>query len=287
MTDAHITVLDGAMGHELTARGQGDAELWSARVLVDAPDSVAALHLEYLDAGVDVITTNTYACVPLYLERVGWEHRLPELLETAGTLAGQARHDSGRDDVRIAGSLPPLGESYQPELAGRPSELTAWYRTMVELLEPHVDLFLLETMTSTAEITAAARAVDSRPLWVSMVADEHDATRLPSGEPIDAVAHAVSPYAPAALLINCCAATTVDAALPRLHASFDGPVGAYGNAFAPRPVDFVRGTDPEWLASPEDYRDAATRWIVGGATIVGGCCGVGPAHLRAVAASLR
>lgn len=288
MNDPEIILLDGSIGDELGARGLESRELWATLALISDPDVVKALHLEYIFAGARVITTNTYSCVPFYLSRMpGLMERADELIDLAGRLAAEARADSGVPGVRIAGSLPPLDESYRPDLVRDSSEMVAWYERMVTGLLPHVDLFLCETMSSISESVAAVGTASGhgRPVWVAWTLSDETPGALRSGESIvDAVA-AVAEFAPAAHLLNCSTPEVIEAGLPILRDAVAGPIGAYANSYPPVPKDFhlehstrqpVPGVDPE------HYVACADRWIGLGAEIIGGCCGVGPAHIAAV-----
>ena len=100
-------ILDGGMGSELIRRGAGDARgLWSARALLEAPESVVGVHRDYMAVGAEIIITNTYSTIPSYLL---------ELTELAGSLARSAV-EGAPGEARVAGSLPPLSESYRPDL---------------------------------------------------------------------------------------------------------------------------------------------------------------------------
>src|SRR5262245_40036267 len=111
-----VTILDGAMGTELKARGAAvpdyRSSAWSAMALVPDPDTVKRVHRDYIDAGADVVTANNYAVVPRLLSRVALADRIDDLTRLACRLARAARAEAGRDEVRIAGSLPPLETTY-------------------------------------------------------------------------------------------------------------------------------------------------------------------------------
>ncbi|MBD3648915.1 MAG: homocysteine S-methyltransferase family protein, partial [Pseudomonadales bacterium] len=118
-----VILLDGSMGRELRARGvEIPHTIWSANALMEAPEEVMKIHRDYIDAGADVITTNTYSVIRRDLALEGIEHRFEELNITACELAAEARRRAGRD-VSIAGSLPPLRSSYRPDLVGPDGEI--------------------------------------------------------------------------------------------------------------------------------------------------------------------
>ena len=110
-----LTIMDGGMGSELLKRSGQRGGLWSAQALLDAPETVAQVHQDYIDAGARLIITNTYSTVPSYLQKGGWQDRFLELATLAGQIARDVA-DQGPDHVRVAGSLPPLNESYRFDL---------------------------------------------------------------------------------------------------------------------------------------------------------------------------
>lgn len=286
-----ITLLDGSLGYELKLRGFHDRELWATQALLEGPEAVRQLHIEYIEAGADVITTNTYSCAPLYLERrPGLTEWAPELLELAGTLANEAREQTGRTDVRIAASIPPLDESYRPDRVRSFDEMTEWYGLMVEALAPHVDIWLCETMSTIEESVAAAgaTAASSHPLWIAWTVDDRRPQRLRSGETlVDAVA-AVEVHRPAALLVNCSMPDSVSGALELLRPFTSAELGGYANGFPPVPADFSIETTllGDVAPDPHEYAAHATRWIELGATIIGGCCDIGPSHIARLSTML-
>ncbi|MEM1332617.1 MAG: homocysteine S-methyltransferase family protein [Actinomycetota bacterium] len=117
MTDQlPITILDGGMGKELRRIGAPFRQPeWSALALMESPDRVVEAHRNFIEAGAEVITTNNYAVVPFHLGDDVFRARGAELVDLAGQLARRAAHESGERPVRVAGSLPPLFGSYEPE----------------------------------------------------------------------------------------------------------------------------------------------------------------------------
>jgi S-methylmethionine-dependent homocysteine/selenocysteine methylase len=278
-------LLDGGTGRELRRRGVPILDtIWSANALVVAPHTVREVHLDYIAAGADVITTNTYGIIRSELAKEGIEERYAELNRMAGDLARQAREE-GRREIAIAGSLPPLRGSYRPDLVGPLAEILPQYREQVELLAPYVDVFLCETMSSAAEGFAAATAAaeSGKPVWVSWTLAEDHSGNLRSGESVTQAAAAIAHLPIAAFLVNCCAPESIAAAIPELAALGRGPIGGYANAFRPVPADWVMDRDGllplrEDL-DPEDYASHVAHWHADGARIVGGCCGTGPEHI--------
>ena len=289
-----ITILDGGMGRQLARMGAPFRQPeWSALALLEGPDWVARAHRSFIEAGADVITTNAYAVVPFHIGEERFAERGRELAALAGRLARQEADAAGRP-VRVAGSLPPLFGSYRPDLFV-PERAPALLADLVEGQAPYVDLWLAETQSSIAEATAAAAAVaaDGRPLWISFTLDDdpHVTPRLRSGEGVDVAAAAASDLGAEALLFNCSQPERMAAAIAATAAAVPGlPIGAYANAFPAIPDDheandtlFGVRTDLD----PEGYCAFATAWVDGGATLIGGCCGVGPEQIAALSERLR
>ncbi|MDX1576056.1 MAG: homocysteine S-methyltransferase family protein, partial [Kiloniellales bacterium] len=244
MTGSSVTLLDGGMGRELQRRGLASVSgAWSAAALIAQPSVVREIHKDFIAAGAEVITTSNYAVVPFMLARGGLEDRMEELLSASVRLAREAREAAGRRGVRIAGSLPPLAQSYRPELVGASMEIEPLYRRIASILAPGIDLFLCETMSSGAEARSAVTAAADfgKPVWVSWTLDDEVTGRLRSGDsPGEAVA-ALEGLPVEAFLFNCCLPEAISAALPALRAATSRPIGAYANALTGFKSDYEMG----------------------------------------------
>lgn len=288
MTD--ITLLDGGMGQELVARsGDDPTPLWATRVMLDHPGMVRDIHADYFAAGATIATTNTYAIHHDRLQRDGLDALFHALHLRALAEAHEAR--AAYPQTRIAGSLGPLNASYRPDLTEPVAEAAPKYAEIARLLAPHVDLILIET---TASIEAAKGAVQGalaagKPIWLSLSVDDHDGAKLRSGEPLSALAPLNLPVD--AYLANCSVPEAMAAALQALK-PLSKPFGAYANGFTHISGNFLKDapTVKELThrhdLTPEKYADFALQWVAQGATIVGGCCEVGPAHIRHLHARL-
>lgn len=283
-------LLDGGMGRELRFRGVPVPEtIWSAHALLVAPDIVRRIHRDYIAAGADIITTNTYGIIREDLAKVGLEDRFAELNALACSLANEAR-DAADHPVLIAGSLPPLRGSFRPDLVGPRQEITPRYEEQAQLLAPHVDLLLCETMSSAAEGRAAAEAAckTDKPVWVAWTLHEDLSGRLRSGETIAEAVAALADLPVTGFLGNCCAPESVTAALPQLAERTDLRIGGYANTFQAIPTDWQLDGDKasdglldhRTDLDPTRYATHAARWLTAGATVIGGCCGTRPAHIR-------
>ncbi|WP_225026430.1 homocysteine S-methyltransferase family protein [Xinfangfangia pollutisoli] len=289
-----ITLLDGGMGQELVARSGGTdpGPLWATRVMIDHPGMVGAIHDDYFAAGASVATTNTYAILHDRLVRDGMDAYYHALHLRALAEAHEARARAGRGI--IAGSMGPLGDSYRPDLTPGVDVSAPLYAEKAALMAPHVDVILIETMSSLDLARGALKGAQAagKPVWLSVSVHDRDGTRLRSGEPLADLRGVLDAAPAAAVLANCSMPEAMEAAMGVL-ATLGLPFGAYANGFSeishlPLPED---GTAPAYCArhdlTPQRYAEFALRWVGQGATIVGGCCEVGPAHIRHLADRLR
>jgi homocysteine S-methyltransferase len=290
---AEIILLDGGMGQELVARsGDEPTPLWATRVMIDHPGLVREIHDDYFAAGASVATTNTYNILHDRLEGVGLDNLYHALHLRALMEAHEARAAAGRG--MIAGSMGPLGESYRPDLTPDIAVSAPLYAEKARILAPHVDMILLETMSSLGLARGALKGAQAagRPVWLSVSVHDRDGSRLRSGEPIEGLRDLIAEYPTAAVLANCSMPEAMLDAL-RVLSTMGLPFGAYANGFSeisslPLPEG---GGAPDYThrhdLTPEKYGDFAMTWVEIGATIVGGCCEVGPAHIRHLAARLK
>jgi len=287
-------ILDGGMGQELINRNaSGQGVLWSAKALFDFPEVVQAIHEDYIRAGADIITTNSYACIRNNFEPEGLAGRLGEMNHLATQLAHRARDNCGKP-VLIAGSMGPQRGSYRPDLVGSFEETEALYREQAEFLAPHVDMFICETLSCILEARAAAVAATStgKPVCLSWSIEDSGAARLRSGETIHEAWEDIAALGLSAVLLNCSPPEAISSVLPELISISDVPVGAYANAFTPIPEKWDYHGDTSIPPSrtdvtPKAYADHAAQWLAAGAQIIGGCCEVGPMHIAQLNQHLR
>jgi homocysteine S-methyltransferase len=288
-----ITLLDGSIGQELMHRsGDAATPLWSTKVMMDHPDLVGEVHADYFRAGATIASTNSYATYESRLDAVGLGDRVDALIETALQQAMRARDAFGSG--RIAGVIGPLLASYRPDLVVPVDEAAKRFGARAARLAPHVDLLLVETVSSLMEAEGALRGCTGhkKPLWIGFTVEDHDGTRLRSGEALADLLPLIARNNPDAVLINCTRPEAIDAALPIL-ARAGLPFGGYANGFVEVSEAFkadmptVDALEHRHDLSPEAYADQVMGWIGQGATIVGGCCEVGPAHIVEIARRLR
>lgn len=283
---AEVILLDGGMGQELLRRsGDVPTPLWATRVMLDHPGLVAEIHRDYARAGATVATVNSYALHRDRLRGTGLDARFEDLADLA---LGEA--EAVRGMGRIAGSVGPLVASYRPETHPPHEIAVPLYAEVAKRLASRVDLILCETVASLAHARAVLEGARSagKPVWLSVTVDDEDGGRLRSGEEVLALAE----LEPDAWLANCSAPEAMAATLAALK-GFDRPFGAYANGFVEITKAYLKDKSTTDALSrrrdmgPTTYARFAMDWIGMGATIVGGCCEIGPAHIAEIAHRLR
>ncbi|MEP0963278.1 MAG: homocysteine S-methyltransferase family protein [Roseobacter sp.] len=285
-----IILLDGGMGQELVHRaGDRPTPLWSTQIMIDHPGLVQNVHEDYFAAGATVATTNTYAIHHDRLLGTGIEGQFSDLHGRAMTEATAAREKHGAG--RIAGSIGPLRASYRPDLHPVSRTAVPLFAEVACILAPSVDFLTLETVASLAHARDAlegARETDL-PVWLCLTVSDLEGDKLRSGEPLQDVLDIAS--GADAVLINCSAPEAVTKALP-IIAQLGLPFGGYANGFVQITDDFLKDKPTvDTLTArrdmgPRAYAGYVMEWVAAGATIVGGCCEVSPAHIAEIATRL-
>jgi S-methylmethionine-dependent homocysteine/selenocysteine methylase len=277
-----VIILDGATGTELQRRGvpmHGFA--WSAAALDTHPETVRAVHEDYIRTGADVIITNSFSTARHVLEPAGLGDRVRALNQRAVSLALAARENAaGGRPVAIAGSISSFRADVTPA-----EQLEANYREQAELLaEAGVDLIALEMMYNVEQAAPAIRAAlaTGLPTWVgfSCRVAQDGTVQLLDGSPFAAGLRQslalLAPLGSAAVTVMHTLTEDIAPALEIVRQHWSGPTGAYAHS--------GEWIDPNWqfvdMISPEDYLAVAQQWVERGAQIIGGCCGIGPEHIR-------
>jgi len=268
-------LFDGATGTELELRGvPSRLPLWSAHALLEAPDTVAAVHRAYAEAGAEVIIANTFRTQGRTLASAGLEARAAELTARAAELARR----SGADFV--AGSAPPLEDCYRPERVPPDHALRREHAEHARnLAAAGVDFVLAETLGCVREARAAARA--AREAGLACIASFvcWEPARLLSGERLQEGLEAAAEEGAVAVGVNCLPTGAVEPCL----AALTGCGLAFGVQPNLGPPLDERGAARRDARTPEQLADDAAPWVAAGARFLGGCCGTRPAHVRELA----
>jgi len=277
-------LFDGAMGTLLHLRGDEPMDTCFVALNKSRPDLVSSLHRDYIAAGAEAIKTNTFAGNRFQLEMHGWGDEVRDLNKRAAKLARDAREISGQP-VWIAGSVGPTGRLLAPIGTSTIKEIRAAFREQIEVLvEGGVDLLLLETFSSLAEIReaiAAARAVSDLPIIASMTYGDDDHT--PVGHAPRDVARELTRLGVEMIGANCSVGPqNVTRVALTLRQATHLPISAMPNAGWPASLNgrIVYASSPAYLAA--HARQAAEA----GVRILGGCCGTEPAHIAAMRQAL-
>lgn len=295
-----ITILDGGMSRELMRLNAPFRQPeWSALSLYEKPSAVQQVHEEFIAAGADVVTTNSYAVVPFHIGELRFAADGKMLADLAGRLAKQAVKNRG-NFTKIAGSLPPLFGSYRADLI-RPERIAELARPLIDGLAPYVDIWLCETQSAVIEPMSIKPLLpkDERPFWVSFTLTDDKPTEEPqlrSGESVKEAVEKMIELGVSAVLFNCCQPEVIEKALivtkETLAASGESRIqtGAYANAFAPQAEDATANSGLDEVRkdlTPEAYLAWAEKWAAQGANIIGGCCGIGVEYIRLLAKTLN
>jgi homocysteine S-methyltransferase len=283
LANDEVILIDGATGTELELLGAPMVDdAWCAMATVTDPEAVRAVHMAHIEAGAELIIANTFASSRHVLERAGHGDRFEELNTLSIELARQARDAvaaaTGQAPVPVAGSISTTqqGGAFPPLEVSRVN-----FADQVRLqAEAGADLFILEMMRELDQTQAILDAIYDigLPAWVgwSCVIDdgevwlwnqEHrlvDALAAVKGQPIDVVA------------VMHTEVHDIDPCLDVLAAHWDGPLGVYAH------TGYFE--QPNWVfhdtISREDHTDACLSWVERGVQVIGGCCGIGPDHIR-------
>ncbi|MDP6454718.1 MAG: homocysteine S-methyltransferase family protein [SAR202 cluster bacterium] len=274
-----LIILDGAIGTEIRRRG-GDTGRSDLAVIhmLESPGLIREIHADYINAGADVITANTYDCNrhALILDRLDGDSA-QYLTRMAVELAIDARNSSGVEGVLVAGSLGPLASDYDPNDVPPFETCLSDYREQVQVMvEAGVDFVLAETAaqerSARAGVVAASEA--GLPVWASLLAgpDGTVASGASWGEAVETLVSAGA----AAVLINCTMPDAITLSMNELGRQNQAPVGAYGQGALPA----GHGWRFEPSMTPDEYAKHAQDWVDLGARIIGGCCATTPEHIR-------
>jgi len=274
-----VMVADGAMGTELYKRGVPQEANLEHLNLVD-PQRIAQVHADYLMAGAQLIETNTFGANRARLERIGLEHKVQSINRAGVRIARQA----AGDERFVAGSVGPLPVPRGDEaLLSVADKRDALQEQMEALAEGGIDLFLLETFAELEELEVALQiaAACGLPAVAQMTFLEGGRSR--AGVAVETVSRRLEQAGAAVVGINCGSGPREALALvERLASTSELPLSAFPNAGFP---DYLNGRYM-YLAAPEYFAERGRELVAAGANLLGGCCGTGPEHIRALSAAL-
>tara|TARA_B100001250_G_scaffold55980_1_gene43266 strand:+ start:1948 stop:2856 length:909 start_codon:yes stop_codon:yes gene_type:complete len=286
-----IILLDGGMGQELIRLSKSKPHpLWSTFVMLEEPELVQKVHEDYIKAGASVITLNTYSTTPDRLEENGMADKFSFLQKKAIDLAKSAINNCGKE-VLIAGCLPPLVWSYVPEKAPSFQKCVDLYSKIVEEQERNVDLFICETMSSLKEAKAAVTAakISKKDIWCAFSLEDNDKRDLRSGEPLLNSVKEMQKIGQDKFLLNCSFPEAINKGIETLRKECKS-FGAYANGFTSieplKNASNVSVLEVRNDLGPEEYAKHALSWANDGASMVGGCCEIGPKHIKHLYQSL-
>lgn len=295
--DGELLLLDGAMGTELMRRGAPvERKGWAVAALATHPELVRAVHDDYVAAGADIHITQTFSAARHVLDGAGLGDRFEELNRTAVTLCKDAIAQAGDDRPRwIAGSVSTFAAGSSRDNLPPRDRLAADFAEQAALLaDCGADLIALEMLydVEVSILALEAAAATGLPVMLGFTCtwgrdgttvETHAATMTSEGrhmtlaEVLPPVLAAVPEGSRIIIAVMHSEFDVTDAALPRLKRLWDGPVAAYPNSGVYEM--------PHWrfdtVCAPEAFADAADSWADQGVRIIGGCCGLGPDHVRA------
>ena len=278
------------MGRELKRIGAPFSQpLWSAQALIEAPHFVARAHQGFIDAGAEIITVNSYACVPFHLGEERYESQGALLAEQAALIAKEVAQNA-KQNVLVAGSLPPAFGSYRPELFESERAFTI-LDTLYKAQDEHVNLWIGETISSIEEahVMASVLKGSNKPCYYAFTLTDaiSEQATLRSGELVSDAVTALLQQNVAGIFFNCSIPEVIDQAFSDTNAVLAKQnksvvLGAFANGFTPIARDYKanEGSQAYRDISPSEYLDFAKKWHSQGASIIGGCCGIGPEFIE-------
>ncbi len=293
MKSSPLIILDGGLATELESRGQDlDDDLWSARLLRDQPDEIVAAHRAFINAGAEVITSASYQATLPGFEKAGiTSTEAEDLLRLSIRLAKQAREQA--PGVQVAASIGPYGAflangaEYTGDYALNQQGLIDFHQRRWQILaSERPDIMLCETVPSLPEAMALAQlAVDSSPIpvWISFSC--RDGSHISDGTEIQSVIRELRQYdLIEAVGVNCTPPQFLPDLIQRIRSETDKRIIAYPNS-----GEVFDANSRTWHGAREleDFTTQAAYWRQLGASIIGGCCRVTPAHIASLKSYLH
>jgi len=289
-------VLDGGMGQELLARGmEPNGTLWSANAILQEKYHKLLLdtHIDFIKAGAEVIVTATFTTRKMRLKDNNLENKFEYLNKKAGEIAQKAK--KLYPNILIAGGLPPQHLTYEADT--RPKEqIRDDFNSQAKLLNPYVDFFYFDVLSSVREIQLAIEAIKSFNKPYLIGAHISEGTNLPSGEKISEIITKIKHEKLLGIMLSCISPENYDLNLNEIKNlgvpfgfKLNGFIktnpkpnytGAYNNSKSGNPNEFLGVRED---LTPEKMSEFAKKFKDAGATILGGCCETRPSHIKAFA----
>ena len=285
-----IIILDGGMGAELEKNGAHmDKHMWCGKCSVDHPELVRKVHEDYINAGADVITTNTYSTTPISMRQYGYEDSIEKFNQKSVKVAREAIENTN-NKTALAGSVSTFGNFYK---LGIKAMIPGFHEQLKILSDAGVDLIILEAMSSQADIVETMLNCSTKvniPVWlsVSCVMDDQKNIMLGYNDTIDSDTHVYENFETSInnfkklhsgpILVAHSDINITGKAIETAKKNYDGILGAYPN----------KGyyEKPHWRfvddMTPAGYLNEVKSWIKNGAQIIGGCCGIGVDEIKAI-----
>jgi homocysteine S-methyltransferase len=278
----NIVIMDGGLGTEILRRGYNTSlPLWSAEILITNPQIVKEIHKDYINAGAEIIITDTFRTTrrSFYKKNIHGR-KAKELTILACDLACQAiKETKSKNKVLIAGSVAPLEDCYSPESTPSEKDLEIEHLAYArDLKEGGVDFLLIETMITLRELRYALKAAQkiNMPVAVSFCCNEK--LQLLGGEKLKDIVLEIGKYKPLFIGVNCVSREIAEKTVKYLHTLTKLPICVYAQG------DGIPNKDEGWKFYKDKnldlYMDSARRWVRDGATIIGGCCGTTPLYIQ-------
>jgi len=277
-----IIIFDGGMGTYLYEKGIYINRCFDELNLTN-PELITEIHTEYINAGADVIETNTFGANIYKLSPHGLDDKLYEINRKGAELALSAA--KGR--AYVAGSVGPLGIQIEPLGKTSFDEAKDAFKEQIRgLIDGGVDLIIFETFGLTVKLIQALRAVKELNDEIPIIAQVtiNDDINLLSGEPLEYFVKGISDYKADVIGLNCSVGPKLMLeGVEKLRQLTSLPISVQPNAGIPQNI----GGRNIYMASPEYMAEYAKRFIQNGATIVGGCCGTNPSHIQAIRRAVK
>ena len=295
LSNGRSILLDGGIGTEVMRRGVR----WRQHGIEDAPDVIRDIHMDYLDAGVDVLTTHTFNLTKRnfinffrdaehmsLIGPAGLSTIAMELCHAAVSLAKEALAQTGKPEtIPLAGSIAPVMHLFRPDLSPSKNDCLTHHRECVEILSDcGVDLIFFEGMNNTREAQAALQAVAEfdLPVWISFVPGMDG--NLFNGESLLDAANLAHSQGAKAVLVSAASLSMITKSLPNIING--SPIGAKAIVGRYSPPSWKPDFYPNFVdtdeVSPEKYTQEVNNWLDQGVQIVGGSSGTTPEHIRAL-----